>query len=229
MIGTLLNTGAVICGTLAGRALGARFPARIQETTLAGIGLITLFFGVDGALKTHNALLVLGALLLGGVLGELAGIDAAIIRLGEWAERRFDRGRGDAGTFSRAFVTTSILFCVGPMTVLGCFEDGLTGHYRLLAVKSLLDGVSSLAFSAALGWGVLLSAATVLLVQGGLTLGAAFLKPVLTSVMITEMTATGGVMLMGLALNLLGLKQIRVANFLPSLVLAPLLATFFRA
>ena len=222
MIGTLLNTAAVVAGTLAGRTLGTRLPARLQETAMAGIGLMTLLLGAQNALKTQNALLVLGAILLGGILGEMLGIDARINRLGRWAERRFDRTQ--AGTFGRAFVTTSLLFCVGPLTILGCFEDGMTGHYKLLAVKSLLDGVSSLAFSATLGWGVLPSAGTVLVVQGTLTLAAGFLKPLLTDAMIREMTAAGGVMLLGLGLNLLGVTRIRVASFLPALLLAPLLA-----
>ncbi len=227
MIGTLINAGAVAAGSLLGRALGARFPQRMQETTLAGIGLMTLFFGVQNALQSHSALVVLGSLLGGGIAGELLDIDGAINRLGAWTERRLNRGQ--SGTFSKGFVTASLLFCVGPMAVLGCFEDATTGTYRILAVKSLLDGVMSAAFATTLGWGVLLSAASVLVVQGTLTLGAGVLKPLLSPTMVTELTATGGVMLIGLALNLLGLKQIRAANFLPALLLAPLLAHSVRS
>lgn len=211
-----------MAGSLLGRALGARFPARVQETAIAGIGLMTLFFGVENALKMQNPLVVLGALLLGGIAGELLGVEDAINRLGRLVERRLDRSPTEI--FSRAFVTTSILFCVGPMTVLGCFEDGLTGRYQILALKSLLDGVSSLAFSATLGWGVLLSAASVLIIQGTLTLGAGVLRPLLTPSLLAEMTGAGGIMLLGLALNLLSVTKIRVVNFLPALVLAPLLS-----
>ena len=227
MIGTLLNTGAVAVGSLLGQAIGARFPPKIHETAMAGIGLMTLFFGIQSASRSHNALVVLAALLLGGIIGEVLDIDGAINRVGQAAERRL--GRAGQGAVSKAWVTASVLFCVGPMAVLGCFEDGTTGAYKILAVKSLLDGVTSVAFSATLGWGVLLSAGSVLLVQGLLTLGAGVLKPVLSPVMLAELTATGGVMLMGLALNLLGLTQIRVASFLPALVLAPLLAHFVRS
>ena len=222
-----MNAGAIAVGALLGQALGTRFPPKIHETTMAGIGLMTLFFGIQGALQSHNTLVVLGALLLGGILGEAAGIDAAINRIGGAVERHFDRA--GQGAISRAWVTASVLFCIGPMAVLGCFEDGTSGTYKILAVKSLLDGVTSVAFSATLGWGVLLSAVSVLLIQGALTLGAGVLKPALSPVMIAATTATGGVMLMGLALNLLGLKTIRVANFLPALALAPLLAHFVRS
>lgn len=124
---------------------------------------------------------------------------------------------------SRAFVTTSLLFCVGPLTIIGSFEDGLTGNYELLALKSALDFIASLAFASVLGWGVLLSAGTVLVVQGTLTFGAGFIEPFVTEAMISAATATGGVLILGLGLMLLDLKEVRVANMLPALVFAPLL------
>jgi uncharacterized membrane protein YqgA involved in biofilm formation len=141
-------------------------------------------------------------------------------QLGDVLERRFSKG---GSPVSRAFVTTSLLFCVGPLTILGSLQDGLTGDYRLLALKSALDFVAALSFASVLGWGVLLSAGTVLVVQGVLTLSAGLLEGVLTETMILATTATGGVLILGIGLILLDLKEVRVANMLPALLVAPLL------
>jgi len=223
MVGTALNVATVVVGALAGKAIGDRFPPRIRETVMHVIGLMTLVIGAAMALKRENELILLGSLILGGVTGELLRIEAAIERLGTLAERRFAGKDGD-GLFSRGFVTTSILFCVGPVTLLGCLNDGLRGDYGLLAVKATLDGVSAVAFASALGWGVLLSAATVLVVQGSLTLGARSLEPLLRdTAMQSALFSAGGVMMLGLGFRLLELKPIRVANLLPALLWAPLL------
>ena len=235
MTGTLLNTGAVVVGALVGRLLGRKLPARVQETQMAVIGLVTLVLGAQNALGVfapghppREFLAALLALLVGGWMGETLRLDDAIQSLGRRAEARLAPGDG-TGNFSRGFVTTSILFCVGPLTILGCLDDGLRGDITKLAIKSVLDGVSAAAFAAALGWGVLLSAGTVLLVQGALTLGAGLLRPLLTEGMIAAMTAAGGVMLLGLGLNLLGVTKTRVASLLPALVLAPLFLLLLRA
>lgn len=225
MTGTLLNTAAVVTGTLVGRLLGGRLPARMQEAQMAAVGLITVVLGVQNALAAQTPpvfLAALLALLVGGWIGEALRLHERIEVLGRIAEARLG-GSGDAsGRFARGFVTTSILFCAGPLTVLGCLEDGLRGDLTKLAVKSVLDGVSAAAFAASLGWGVLLSAGTVLVVQGALTLLAGLLRPLLTPPMIAAMTAAGGVLLLGLGLNLLGVTRMRVAAFLPALLLAPL-------
>jgi uncharacterized membrane protein YqgA involved in biofilm formation len=228
--GTLINTATVVLGTLAGRLVGGRLPVRIQETQMAAIGLVTLALGAHNALSvfapghpSNEFLAALLALLVGGWVGEALGLDERINALGRVAEARFTKQGGSGeGDFARAFVTTSILFCVGPLTVLGCFDDGLNGDIRKLVVKSVLDGVSSAAFAAALGWGVLLSAGTVFFVQGALTLAAGLLRPVLSDAMVSAMTGAGGVLLLGLGLNLLGVTKIRTASLLPALVLAPL-------
>ena len=228
MIGTLINVATVVAGSVVGRAIGNRLPERVRETVMHVIGLMTLALGVGLVVKTRNELVVLLALLLGAITGELLHIEDGIRRLGEWAEHRLT-GKRDGGDFVRGFVTTSILFCVGPMTLLGCFQDGLTGDYRLLAIKSTLDGISSIAFASALGWGVLLSAVTVLVVQGGLTLGARWLQSSLSNPGVqAELFATGGVMMLALGLRLLEIKPIRVGNLLPALVYAPLLVYLFR-
>jgi len=222
LVGTLINVGTVVLGTLVGRAIGQRLPERVRESVMHAVGLLTLVLGVEMALKTRNPLILLGSLALGALTGEALQIERRIDGLGALAERWL--AGGETGEFARGFVTTSILFCVGPMTLLGCLNDGLRGDYRLLATKALLDGISAVAFASALGWGVLLSAVTVLLIQGSLTLGARALEPFLRSEAIqAEVFAAGGVMMLALGLRLLELKQIRVANFLPALLWAPAL------
>jgi uncharacterized protein len=229
--GTIINVGAVIAGAVVGRSIGARLPERVRETVMQVIGLVTLVIGTQMALRTGNPLVLLGSLALGAVTGETLRIEAAIERLGRWAERRLAKTdpAPAGGDFARGFVATSILFCVGPMTLVGCIQDGLHGDYSILATKSLLDGISSVAFASALGWGVLLSAGTVLVVQGSLTLGAQGIAPLLgDAAMQDELFAAGGVMMLALGIRLLDLKPIRVANLLPALLYAPLLVALAR-
>lgn len=220
MTGTWINVATVLCGGVLGLALGSRFPDKVRQTVMAGLGLVTLVIGLQMALETKNILVVLGSLLAGGILGELLDLDGRIVRLAARVEGRFS-GRGASGAFARAWVTTSLLFCVGPLTFTGALEDGLTGDYHLLATKAMLDGFAALAFSSALGAGVLASAGTVLVYQGGLSLAAGAVKSVLGAAMITEMSATGGILVLALGLGLLELKAMRVANFLPALAIAP--------
>jgi uncharacterized protein len=160
--------------------------------------------------------------ILGLVIGEVLDLDGRLKRFGDALERRFSKG---GSPVSRAFVTTSLLFCVGPLTVLGSLQDGISGDYRLLALKSALDFVASLSFASVLGWSVLLSAGSVLVIQGALTLAGAFLGVFMNEPMILAMTSTGGVLLLGLGLGLLELKEVRVANMLPALIVAPLLVS----
>lgn len=220
MTGTIINVAAVLVGGGIGTVAGARLPEGMRETALHAIGIVTLLVGVANFLEFSNPLVPLVAVVVGLVVGELLGIEAALKRLGDYLEKRFSRG---GSPVSRAFVTTSLLFCVGPLTILGSLEDGLKGDYGLLALKSALDFVAALTFASVLGWGVLLSAGTVLVVQGALTLGAGFFGPVLTEDMISATTATGGILIFGIGLVLLNLKEVRVANMLPALLLAPLL------
>ena len=218
--GTWINVATVLCGGLLGLLLGSRFPDKVRQTVMAGLGLVTLVIGLQMALQTKNILIVLGSLLAGGIAGELLDLDGRITRLAGRAEKRFSSD--GSGTFARAWVTTSLLFCVGPLTFTGAIQDGLTGDYHLLATKAMLDGFAALAFGSALGLGVLASAGTVLVYQGGLSLAAGAMKAALTTAMIDEMSATGGMLVLGLGLGLLELKAIRVANFLPALIFAPL-------
>ena len=219
-IGTAINVVAVLVGGGIGTLVGAKLPERMRNTAMQAIGIVTLLVGISNFLEFDNPLIPLVSVILGLVVGELLGIDASLRRFGDYLEKRFSKGESPV---SKAFVTTSLLFCVGPLTVIGSIEDGLTGDYSLLALKSALDFVASLTFAAVLGWGVLLSAGTVLVVQGSITLGAAFLEGFVTEPMILATTATGGILIFGLGLGLLELKEVRVANMLPALLFAPAL------
>lgn len=226
MTGTIINVIAVLVGGTIGLLFGSRIPERFKNTIVAGLGLFTAAMGLQMFLKSENQLIVLGALLIGALLGEWWKIEDGLQSLGQILEKRFSRDteEGAGSRFVRGFMVTSLLFCVGPMTILGSIQDGLTGDYNLLAVKSTLDGFASIAFSSTLGVGVLFSSLVVFLFQGGISLMAGQLSAIITDPMLNEMTAAGGVILMGLAIsNLLEIKKIRVGNFLPALVIAPLI------
>jgi uncharacterized protein len=227
-LGTALNTGTVLVGATIGLTLGRVIPASLQQTIRTAIGLFVAVIGIQMALKTRSPLILLVSVLTGAAVGELLRLDAGVQAIGLWAERRFSRG-GQPGRVSLAFITTSLIFCVGPLTVLGSFLDGTRGDITLLAIKATLDGVTSIVFAATLGWGVLLSAASVLVVQGSLTLIAFLIHAGLSDLQTGELTAAGGIAVMGIALGLLELKAIKVANFLPALVVAPLLAGLLHA
>ena len=225
MTGTLLNIATVIAGSVLGLIFGARIPAKLKETVIAGMGLFTVAMGLQMFLKTENPLIVLGALLIGTLLGEWWRIEDGLHRLGEFLEQKFSREEDDGSNkFVRGFLTASLLFCVGPMAILGSIQDGLTGDYNLLAVKSVLDGFASIAFASTLGIGVLFSSVIILIYQGGISLLANQLNAIITDPMMAEMTATGGILLIGVGIsNLLEIKKVRVGNFLPALAVAPLI------
>lgn len=224
--GTVLNILAVLAGGGLGLVLGARVPERARRTVLAALGLFTLAMGVRLFLQSANPLIPLGALLAGAVAGEALRIEDGLQGLGGWLHARFAPGEraGGAGRFVQAFLTASLVFCVGPLTVLGSIQDGLSGDYSLLAIKSALDGFAALAFASTLGVGVLFSVLVIAVYQGGLTLLAVQAAGVLNDAMVAEMTAAGGVILLGIALgNLLELRPIRTGSLLPALLLAPLI------
>jgi len=224
MTGTLINVGAILLGTLIGTAVGSRLPSGLQERVLAGLGLVTLVIGVDLALawRDTSPLYVLGGVLLGGLVGEALGIEARLARLGDRLQQRTARGN-EQSTVSEAFFTASLLFCVGPLTVVGAIQDGLTGDYEALATKALLDGFAAIAIAASLGPGVAFAAATVLIVQGGISLAAGLFDSILAegSEALAVLTSAGGVLIIGISLKLLDLTDVRVGNFLPALVIAP--------
>ena len=227
MIGTWINIAAVLAGGAAGLIFAGRLPERLRQTVIAALGLFTAGLGLRMFLQTQNPILALGGLALGAVLGEWWRIEDGLVSLGAWLEQPFTRpgdGPAEGSRFVRGFLTASLLFCVGPMTILGSIQDGLTGDYNLLAIKSVLDGFAAMAFASTLGVGVLFSVLVIFVYQGGLTLLAAQAQAILTEAMTAEMTAVGGLLLLGLAISsLLEIKRIRVGNLLPGLVLAPLL------
>lgn len=220
MTGTLINAITVLIGGTLGTFLGHRFPERMQETIFASLGLFTLAIGMESALATGNPLIVLGSVLAGALVGEALRIEGRLESLGRWLQERLSSEEG-GGRFVEAFVTASIVFCVGPLTVQGAIEDGLMGDYTKLAIKAMLDGFAALAFAATLGPGVLASIVVILGFQGGLALLAGLASDVFTPPMVAEMTAAGGVVLLAISLRLLDLKEVRAANLLPALFIAP--------
>lgn len=225
MLGTFLNVITIIVGSLLGMLLAGRFPERVRQTIVAGLGLFTFGLGVQMFLKSENILVVLGSLLVGALLGEWWKIEEHLQALGRLLESKFMRGgSAEQVRFVRGFLTSSLLFCVGPMAILGSIDAGLTGNVQILAVKSTLDGFASLAFASSLGVGVLFSILPLLIYQGGITLLAGQVQAVVSTAMMNEMSATGGLILMAIAVSsLLEIKPIRTGNFLPALLIAPAL------
>ncbi|MDQ6858437.1 MAG: DUF554 domain-containing protein [Chloroflexota bacterium] len=220
--GTLLNLATVLAGGLVGSFLGDRLPPRLRDNVVAGVGLFVTVMGVKFAIDTANLLYLLGAILIGGIIGSLAGIERRLNELGEAVQRRFATP-GRASTIAEGFVTASIVFCVGPLTFLGAIRNGLSGDASLLAIKSVLDGFSAIAFAATLGWGVLLSLLVILVYQGGLAAGASVFASLLSGDQLREMNAVGGLLLLGVGLKLLKIRDVQVADYLPAIAVAPLL------
>ena len=238
LTGTLLNVATVLIGTLIGLVLGSRVSERMHSSLTTGLGLFTALLGLnmglgiltDPAAQPGDELAVLGAVLVGVAIGEILRLHEGLESIGAWFQHRI-AGRDRPSRIAEGFVTASLVFCVGPLTILGSMANGLTGDIQLLAIKSLLDGVASIAFAATLGAGVALSALTVLIMQGGIAAAAFLLRDVMDASTILAITSVGGILLLGIALRLLELKQVRVASFLPALLLAPIfvrLATLVR-
>lgn len=236
MGGTILNVITVLIGGLIGLAVGSRLPQRMQESVVTGLGLVTLYVGVSNAGQTGNVIIPLLSIATGAIVGELLGIEARLEAFAGWLQSRFAAVSSAAGgneaaqregraRFINGFITASLVFCVGPLTFVGAMQDGmgLPLGFQQLAIKSVLDMFAGMAFAATLGVGVLFSVITIVVLQGGLALLGRAVGSVMSAPMIDEMTAVGGLLLIGLALVLLNVKQPRVANFLPALVIAPLL------
>jgi uncharacterized membrane protein YqgA involved in biofilm formation len=229
MTGTLVNVGAILLGTLVGELVGGRLTVDLQTRVLHGLGLVVLVIGIDNALawRDTNALFVLGGVLLGGLAGEALHIEDRLQAVGDLAQARLQRrGGAEDSTVSEGFFTASLVFCVGALAVVGPIQEGLTGNHDTLFTKALLDGFASVALAASLGWGVALSAISVLIYQGALTLGAGLFDTILTegSDALLSMTSAGGVLIIGLSLKLLDVQDVKVGNFLPALIFAPAIA-----
>lgn len=226
MTGTLINVATILAGGLIGMFLGGKLQERWKQTVVSGLGLFTLAYAFSLFLKTQNALIVLGSLLIGMLLGEWWRIEDGLTQLGVRLEARFNKNNENGGSarFIKGFLTATLLFIIGPMAILGSIQDGLTGNYDTLLVKAILDGFAAMAFASSFGVGVLFSAFPVLIYQGGISLLAQQVQNIATTDMITELTATGGVVLAGLAIsNILEIKKIRTGSFLPALIIAPII------
>lgn len=228
MGGTILNMITVAIGATLGLFIGHRLSSKIQESVVTGLGLVTLFVGVSNAGQTGNVIIPLLSIAIGVIIGELLDIEQYLERFAGWLQTRFAGGgqeTSERARFINGFITASLVFCIGPLTFVGSLQDGmgLAIGFQQLAIKSVLDMFTAMAFAASMGVGVLFSLITILVLQGGLALLGSVAGQVMSAPMMNEMTAVGGLLLIGLALVLLDLKRPRVANFLPALLIAPLL------
>ncbi|HEX7169172.1 MAG TPA: DUF554 domain-containing protein [Acidimicrobiales bacterium] len=230
-LGTIVNVVAIVAGTSVGLLVGPRVPDRVRVTVLQAVGLVVVALGVREVVASDNVVFPLVAVVLGTLVGEALRVEDRLEAVGERVRRRAERGRAsDAGgqsTFVEGFVAATLLYCVGPLAVLGSIEDGLTGDVGLLAVKSALDGLVSVIFAATLGWGVGFSVIPLALYQGAITVAAGAADAVLTDRMILETSATGGVMILGIGVRLLEVKHVRVGSMLPGVLIAPVLVALF--
>ena len=223
MIGTLINVVAVGLGSALGLMIRNRMPEKLTKTVFQAIGLFTLFLGVKMAMDTGNYLIMIFSLVIGSILGQWWDLEKQINRFSDWVK---SKTKSQNSKFSEGFLTSFLMFCMGSMTILGAIEEGMGGDPDLLMVKSLLDGFSSIALAAAMGIGVLFSIIPLFLYQGGLTLLAAGIGDYLQPEIINEISAVGGVLLIGLGLNILEVKKIPVINMIPAILIAGLLAYF---
>lgn len=223
MTGVLVNTGTILIGSAVGLLFKKGIPERVTTAVMIGLGLCTLYIGIDGALADENVLIVIASMVLGAIVGTLLDIDGAINRLGKWIEGRFQKKEGGRVSVAEGFVTASLLFCVGAMTINGSLNAGISGDNSLLFTKAMLDLFSSAMLTASLGFGVMVSAVFVLVFQGALVLLAGVLAPVLTPFAIAEMTSAGSLIIIAIATNLMGITKIKVADYLPAIVFAPVI------
>lgn len=228
MLGTIVNSLAIIAGAIIGILFGQALPEKMKKTVIQGIGLAVLLIGISMALQTKNTLIVIASLVIGGIIGEWIDIEYRIQQLGNWLEKTLSKGKSQ-GNFTKAFVTTSLIYCVGAMAIMGALESGLKGEHSILYAKAMLDGISAIVFASSMGIGVLASVVPVFLYQGGITLSASLLQGLLSAPVIAEMTATGGLLILGIGLNILEIKEIKVGNLLPGIFVAiPLTILFAR-
>ena len=225
MLGTYVNVVAVIIGSIIGVLLHQRFPENLKKIGFHAIGLCVLFLGISMAFKTENFLILIFSMLIGALIGEAMHLDRRIERFGEFLKAHIGSSNNDQ--FSEGFVTAFLIYCIGAMTIIGAIEDGLNNNPSILFAKSLMDGCASIALASTFGIGVLFSVIPLFIFQGGITLLAASSKAFFTDVLINELSAVGGIILMGLGIHLLEIKELKVVNFLPALIVVIVLVNFF--
>ena len=245
MLGTLVNAAAIVLGGAIGLLLKKGLPKKMADTLMIGLGLCTLYIGISGCLAGENTLVLIVSMVIGTIIGEAIDLDGKINKLGNFLERKFAGKKEEnaldgrsAGTsavaapqgkkvsLAEGFVTSSLLFCVGAMAIVGSLQSGLTGNHETLYAKSMLDFVAAIIFASTLGAGVMLSASLLFLYQGSITLLAQFIEPFLTDPVIAEMNCVGNVIIIGLAMNMLGISKFKVMNFVPAIFLPILLCRF---
>ena len=218
MVATLVNCGVIIVGCIIGLFIKGGIPERFNKIIMNGLSLCAMFIGFSGALEGNNTIITIVSMAVGALIGELINIDKWLNKLGETIQKKLDKGNGKESRIAEGFVNASLLFCVGAMSIVGALQAGLAGNYDTIYAKTVLDGVSSIIFSASMGIGVIFSSVTVLLYQGGITLCASFLSGILSQAVIAEMTAVGSLTIVGLGLNLLEVTDIKIANLLPGIL-----------
>lgn len=226
MLGVIINTVLVIAGSLVGLLFKKGIPQHVSKAIMTAIGLCSVYIGVSGALEGQNTLVLIASMVCGTAVGTLLDLDGCIEKLGSSIERKFSRADGNVSV-AQGFVTASLLFCVGAMTIVGSLNAGLRGDNEMLITKSLLDLISACMLSVTLGIGVLFSAAFVFVFQGALVLLSGLLAPVLTAAAIAEITCAGSLMIVAIGFNLIGITKLKVANYLPALVFAPVFVWLF--
>jgi uncharacterized membrane protein YqgA involved in biofilm formation len=222
MLGTIVNAGAIVLGSLIGLFLSRGIPDNYKEITLSAVGLSVVLIGVRSALVSESLMIVIFSMILGALIGEWIQIEKKLENFGKFLEKKIAAKSGDTSSFARGFVTASLVFCVGSMAIVGSLESGLTGNHQTLFAKSVLDGVASIVFSSAMGVGVMFSGLAVFIYQGLITLTAVFMKNFLVADTIGQMTSVGGLLIVAIGFNMLKITTIRVGNMIPAIFL-PLL------
>ena len=217
MLGTIVNALSIVAGSLIGLFLKGGIPVSMGETISKGLGLCIIYIGMSGTMSTQNLLLVIFSLVIGAIIGELIDIDKRFAELGDFVEKKLSKN-GES-KIAEGFVNASLLFCVGSMAIVGSLQSGLEGNHETLFTKSVLDGITSIIFTSTMGIGVILSAVSVFIYQGAITLLASSIKGLLTDAIVAEMTAVGSLLILGIGLNMVGATKIKVANILPAVLI----------
>lgn len=223
MIATLVNCAVIIIGCIVGLFLKGGIPERFNKIIMNGLALCAMYIGFSGALEGKNTIVTIISMAVGALIGEMIDIDKWLNKFGETIQNKLSKGDGKDNRIAEGFVNASLLYCVGAMSIVGALQAGLSGNYDTIYAKTVLDGVSSVIFSASMGVGVIFSAVTVFLYQGGITLCASFLSGILSQGVIANMTAVGSLMIVGLGLNLLKATDIKIANLLPGILIPVIL------